>query len=184
MKGIDFNIYKLDFFILDNNDPKTILLLDRSNYIFPPENPRLFITPPGLTGEIIVEYEGVKNSLIEINSEVLGFTENCSTDSEYANLEDGVYQIKMATCPYEELYVKKCYLKTTLLDCRIEELLLKYDDCGCVKDDLFKNTIIDIDILLKSARAEVNICNVEKATLKFRKAIKMVDFLDKQLNCK
>ena len=74
--------------------------------------------------------------------------------------------------------------KTTLLDCRIEELLLKYDDCGCVKDDLFKNTIIDIDILLKSARAEVNICNVEKATLKFRKAIKMVDFLDKQLNCK
>lgn len=182
--GIDINTYTIDFYILDTNDPKTIILLDKSNYLFPPEKPRLFITPPGFTGDIDVEYLGQKNTIIEINSDSIGLTETCNYKQPFSDLEDGVWQIKMAVCPYEELYNKKCYLKTTQIDCRIEDILLKFDNCECVDDKDFKNRIIEIDILIRSARAEVNRCNVEGATTKFKKAVKLVNSLEKSVNCK
>lgn len=181
---IDINVYKIDFYILDINDPKSIVLLDRSNYLFTPEKPRLFITPPGYTGDIEVEYPGISNTLIELNSDSIGITETCDHTSPFVDLDDGVWQIKMAVCPYEELYAKKCYLKTTQLDCRIEDILLRFDNCGCIDNQKFKNTIIDIDILLKSAKAEVNICNIKSATDKYKQAVKLVNSLEKTLNCK
>lgn len=184
MKGIDLNVYTIDFYILDTNDPTSILLLDRSNYIFPPEKPMLFITPPGYTGDINVEYPGVKNTIIELTSDSMGLTDSCDYNDPLANLDDGVWQIKMGACPYEEMYNKKCYLRTTKLDCRIQDLLLRFDDCGCIKDKDFKEDIINIDILLQSARAEVNICNVAQATKKYQKAVTLVDKLEKKLNCK
>lgn len=184
MLGKDINTYSLDFYILDTNDPKSILLLDRSNYLFEPENPKLFIVPPGYTGEINIEYPGIKNSIIEINSDSIGLTENCNINEEFANLPDGVWQITMSVCPYEELYNKKCYLKTTQIECKLQDILLRFDDCGCLPDKEFKNLIVDIDILLQSAKAEVSICNIENATKKYNQALKLLNQIEKKLNCK
>lgn len=184
MKALDFNTYSIDFYILDINDPKNILILDRSNYLFEPEKPRLFITPPGFTGDLEIEYPAFKNSVFEINSDSIGLTEKCDTENSFADLPDGVWQITMAVCPYEELFSKKCYLRTTMLECKLTDLLLRFDDCGCTDVESFKKDIINIDILLLSAKAEVSICNVEKATSKYKQALKLINNLETKLNCR
>lgn len=184
MAQLDINTYNIDFSVLDTNDPKSFYLLDKSSYIVTPDKPRIFITPPGLTGNIAFDYPGVKNTIIEINSDILGTTDNCDVTGELLDLEDGVWQITMAVCPYEELYTRKCYLRTTKLECRLNDLLIRHDNCGCLDETEFKKTILDIDFLILSAKASASICDEHKATMKYRKANDLVGILEKRLNCK
>lgn len=180
MPLIGIDTYKIDFAILENNNPKTIVLLDQSNYLSVPEKPLLFITPPGYTGHIELVYN--PDSIIVLNSDSLGFTDQTDYD-DLADLPDGVYQIRMGVCPYDELYSKKCYLKTTKLDCKFQNLLLTYDNCDCMDERELKNQIVDLDILVQSAKAEINICNIEKGISKYKSAMKKLENLEKKLNC-
>ena len=181
MPLIGIETYKIDFAILENNNPKTIVLLDQSHYLDVPEKPMLFVTLPGYTGHVEIPY--VPNTIITLDSDSLKLTEECDYE-ELAELPDGVYQIRMGVCPYDELYIKKCYLKTTKLDCKFHNLLLSYDDCECMDEKTLKSQIVDADILIQSAKAEIGMCNVEKATSKYKIALSKLNSIDKKLNCK
>lgn len=182
MPIIGIDSYSIDFVVLETNNPKTITLLDQSRYLTDAEKPLLSIIVPGFTGHVEIPY--YPNTLITLTSDDVGLTE--PTDYEdLADLPDGIYQITMKVCPYDELYSKKCHLKSTLLQCSYQKLLLGLDsNSSCIDNKKLKEEIIDIDILIQSAKAETNICNVEKAMFKYQAAVKKIENLNKKLNCK
>jgi len=180
MPLIGIDTYNIDYYILPTNDPKTITLLDNSHYLSLPEKPLINVILPGFTGSVQFPY--IPGGLITIDSDSLDLTEN--TDYDYtADLPDGVYQITMKVCPYDQLYNKKCYLKTTKFDEQFQQLLLCITPDCCEDQRKLKDEIVDIDILIQSAKAEVNLCNVEKGTLKYQVAVKKLQNLNKKLNC-
>lgn len=181
MPTLDIEIYKIDFLILASNDPKTIVILDRSNYLDNPQKPLLDIILPGFTGGISVNYN--LNGITVLDSDKLGLTESCEYNN-LANLPDGVYQIKMKVCPYDELFSKKCHLKTQDLENKFDDLILSMDKFICKEhDNKIKESIIDIDILIKSAKAEIAYCNVQKGVFKYAAAYKRIEILQNKLNC-
>lgn len=182
MPLIGIETYVIDFDILDSDNPKKILLLDQSNYLTYPKKPLIDVIIPGFTG--YVEFPYTPNTIIKIDSDTLKLTDE--TENEYtADLPDGVYQIIMKVCPYDELFKKKCYLKTSQLDRQYQELLLnlRLGSC-CIDESKIIEEIVNIDILLQSAKAETNICNVEDATRKYIVAKQKLDNLAKKINCK
>lgn len=181
MPVLEVQTYNIDFAILETNDPKKLVLVDQSNYLDAAEKPMLFITPPGFTGHLEVPYK--PNTLIVLNSDKIGLTEACNYDY-LADLPDGVWQITMAVCPYKELFAKKCYLKTTQLEAQYRDLLLKLDaGSPCMEDKKLKEQIIDTDILIQSAKAEIAFCNIEKATAKYKTALSKIQNINKNLKC-
>jgi hypothetical protein len=181
MPTIDIDTYKIDFLILESNDPKVLVLLDRSNYLSNPEKPKLEVTLPGFTGHIEVDY--VINGVTVLDSDVLKLTEACEY-SELADLPDGVWHITQKVCPYDEMFTKKCYLKAQTLQNSFNDLLISLDNnCNCVDMAKVTRDIIEIDILIKSAKAEIAYCNAQKATEKYNIAARKITKLSKQLNC-
>ncbi len=179
MPTLETQTYNIDFFVLDTNDPKKLILVDQSTYLSIPEKPKLFIIPPGFTGYTEVDY--VPNTLIILDSNKLKLTEACDINN-LADLPDGVWQITMAVCPYEDLFAKKCYLKTTKLEAEYRDLLLKLDTgSSCIEDKKLKENIIDLDILIQSAKAEIVYCNIEEATQKYKAALNKIQIINKNL---
>jgi hypothetical protein len=180
MSIIGLETYKIDFRILPN-DLKTIILVDLSNYLSTPEKPKIEVVLPGFTGS--VEFSYVPNTLIVIDSDDLRLTYTNELGPT-ADLPDGIYQITMKVCPYDELFNKKCYLKTTKLESDYQKLLLSLDlGCGCYDENKLKEAIIDLDILIQSAKAEADICNTEKAAAKYAAAVSKLEYINNRLNC-
>lgn len=170
----------VNFTILEDNDPKTITLQDKSVYFGTPEKPLVEVLPPGYTGR--VEFEYTPNSIITIDSDLLQLSFSAGIGST-TDLPDGVYQIALKFCPYSEFYLKKCYLKTSLFLRDFECFLLKFNPDCCEDVKKLKSDIIDIEILILSAKAEVGVCNVDKATQKYQLAVKKLSALNKKLTC-
>lgn len=181
MPLIDIESYIIDFVFLEGNSRKTIDILDKSNYLDDPEKPLIAVTLPGFTGHVEVPY--ITGGIISLNSDNLGITSSCEY-ADYADLPDGVYQVTMKVCPYDELFNKKCYLRSTQLELMYQELLLNVGSCDCIDEKKTTNELIEIDILIQSAKAETSICNVQAATTKYQIAMNKVMNLTKKLNCK
>ncbi len=182
MPLIGINTYTIDFDILESNNPKKLVLLDQSNYLTYPKKPLLDVYLPGFTGYVEIPY--TPNTIITLDSDSLQLTEECDYDNK-ADLPDGIYQIVMKVCPYDELFKKQCYLKTTQFECQFEKLLLDLDTSYyCIDVTKLKEAIIDLEILIKSAKAEVRRCNLNKGLDKYKAAVKKLNTLNKKLNCK
>lgn len=192
MPLIGIDTYIIDFAILETNDAKSITLMDKSHYLTTPEKPMIAVTLPGYTGYIEFPYTPytpitpfTPNTVIVINSDTLSLTDGLNYESCLRDLPDGVYQITMKVCPYNELFKKQCYLKTTVFDNQFAEMLLNIDiNCGCLDENILRDQLLDIDILIQSAKAETRICNVEKATDKYRMALAKLNSLITKLKCK
>ena len=181
MPTIGIETYNIDFLILESNDPKTIVLLDRSTYLTTPEKPRLEVTPPGFTGYIEIPYN--INGITILDSDSLLLTANCEY-VELADLPDGVWIIKQKVCPYDELFIKKYYLKTQCLEHLYNSALLKMGetniDCDVISG--INTMIIEIEILLKTAKLEAARGNVRDATKKYQYASKRINKFIKSIN--
>lgn len=175
MPMIGLSVYNIDFFILDNNNPKTIVILDQSSYLDTPEKPVYSIKLPGYSTGVVIPY--TINSINIINSNILGLTSAVCND-ELNNLPDGLYEITQMVCPYDELYKTQLLLKTTQLECKYKKFLLNLD-CS----NLNEKDIIHIDILIQSAKAEAEYNNKEKAIEKYQAAVLAVQQLIKKINC-
>lgn len=181
MPLIDIEQYVIDFLILESNDPRTLILLDRSRYLSNPDKPRLDITLPGFTGSIEIPYN--INGITVIDSDTLKLT----TSADYNNLielPDGVYHIRQKVCPYDQLFATKCYLKTQRLQASYEDVLLNMDNtCDCFDVNKLTQELVAIDMLIRSARAEIASCNVYKATEKYNIAARKIAKAKTILNC-
>lgn len=182
MAMLGLSVYEIDFFILDNNNPKTIVIFDQSNYLDTPEKPVYGIKLPGYTEMIIVPY--VIDQINIVNSNSLGLT-GVSCSEELSDLPDGVYEITQMVCPYDQLYKTKLYLKTTKLDCLYKKLLTEADfKLCCTPEATLEKELIHIDILIQSAKAEAEEYNTAKAQEKYSAALAAIASLQKKLNCK
>lgn len=173
--------YKIDFVVLETNDPKSITILDKSTYLSTPEYPLVEVTLPGYTGHVELAY--TPNNVIILNSDNLGLTEGV-WHTEYAPLPDGVYKIKLKVCPYDELYDIQCYLKATTLEQAYKTFLLEIEKAtDCFDEQKLVNELINIDILIQSAKIEASSCNINAATEKYKVANRKLSDLNKKLKC-
>lgn len=181
MAMLGFDVYEIDFFILDNNNPKTIVILDQSNYLEIPEKPVYGIKLPGYNNTIIVPY--IIDKINIVNSNTLSLT-NAPCHTALMDLPDGVYEITQMVCPYDQLYKTKLYLKTTKLECSYDKLLLDQNfNSTCLPINILEKELIHIDILIQSAKAEARAYNPIKAQNKYTAALEAINQLQKKLNC-
>lgn len=181
MPTLDISSYIIDFLILESNDPKTIVILDRSVYLQNPEKPELIITLPGYTGHITVPYN-VENITV-LDSDSLKLTEPCEYDV-LSDLPDGVWHIRQQICPSDEMFTSKCYLKSTSLEEMFNLLLLSIDQrCfACMDKDVLNKSIMEIEILIKCAKLETSRCNSQQGIEKYNAAFKKLQKLKRLLN--
>jgi hypothetical protein len=172
---LNIETYEIRFSILEGNDNKVLYLLDHSKYLDAPEKPLVCITPPGYTGRIEIPYS--PNSIITINSDHLQLTDSCEYE-ELADLPDGVYHITLKVCPYDELFCSKYYLRVNKLESEYEKFLLTYNEI----DDKVLKTLIEIEILIKSAKVSAAYGDPKSATSKYDAAMKKINRLTK-VNC-
>jgi hypothetical protein len=182
MPLITENSYNIDFFVIDGNDTKSIIILDNSTYLDPPDKPLLEIILPGFTGYVSIPYR--PNNYTILNSDSLDLTASCDY-TELIDIPDGIYQIKMKICPYEELHNKKCYLKTSSFYKKFQEVLLTadlYEDT--YEGSALKNSVVDVDLLMQSALASVQKCDLDNGIRLYTTANKKLNQIVNKLNCK
>lgn len=181
MPVIGIESYKIDFSILEDNNPDTLIVLDKSNYLDLPQKPLLDVTLPGFTGYIEVPYK--TGGISVYNSDAFNLTVPQDGDC-IAPLPDGVYTLTMKICPYDEFFTTRYHLKSSTFNIAYQELLLKYEDNdSCWAQKELQQMIMDIDILIQSAKAEVNRGNVQRATDKYKAAVKKLTSVNNKLNC-
>lgn len=174
--------YCINFLILESDDPTTIVIQDISSYIGVPEQPLIDVVLPGFTGYVSNSYNPGGLKVLDALSLDLICEDTCSGQ---VLLPDGVYQITMKVCPYEELFKSKCFLKTSIFNRDMSSFLLKIDRAlQCYDVDKLTNELLEIDLLIESAKAEAKICNVEVATHKYQHAVKKLSKLIDKVNCK
>lgn len=151
---------KLDFQILDTNDPKVLLVADNSMWgILKGVDAIIEITIPNST-EPVTHYFG-KHRINSFNSITLGI--NCvqNNTAVFQDLPDGVYHIvvKAAGGKEEERY----YLRTNQLRLKIDQTIINCElDCETIDEGIADN-IEKMEIYLEGAHAHLRAGNIEKA---------------------
>lgn len=173
MKGLQK--HHLDFEILETNNTKTIVFLDSSVYFTNPTTPVLQLQPPGSTSLITVNVDFGK--INTFNSHTLGLTDVLRGD-DTTHLADGVWKAIYRICPYNELYTTKHFVR---FEYNNECLFKIYEnlDTECCEDkyNSVKKQLMDIYILMESAKANAYLNNTDKAIKDFNLVSKKVSKL-------
>ena len=173
MKGL--NEHLLDFEIVPTNNSKTLVFLDSSSYHIAPTTPILQLKAPSRTQDIIVQV--TPSQMNYFNSNDLGIT-NQLIDEALVDLEDGVWQATYRICPYNELYVSKCFVRFELLNKKLAKIYSKFDvECCDEKNEKIKKQLIDIYILIESANANATLNYKDRAQKDYKLVCKKVTSL-------
>lgn len=175
--------HTLDFDVIGGHNIKTFLLADESDYMETPQNPVYEIIVPGFATAVRLSY--IPGQVLVINSKLLQLSQPGA--SQFQDLPDGIYQLtqKIDISQADSLTRYRSYLRTNQLESKYDRLLqrLELSDYGIgigigIKNDRqLKESIISLDMLLQSARAEVFLCNDQKAISKYRLADRLADKL-------
>lgn len=172
--------HNIDFEIVNLGNSKIIVFLDCSEYFKQPDSPILDILVPGYHEVFSVPIEfSLPNTF---NSNTIGLTSKLNCD-EPTILPDGIYKYTYKVQPYDGLYKTKYFLRTEILDGLLEKV---YSEVECstqiVDNPNLKREIVDIHILLESAKANAKYSNIDKAQKDYRLALKKVEKLSKNIN--
>lgn len=169
----------LDFEVIPTGNSKVIVFLDCSDYFKQPDSPSLEITVPGYNVPFTVPIEFSKANTFNTNT--LGITSRLN-GSTPVDLPDGIYTYKLKIQPYNVLYRIKNFLKTDILDSLLEKV---YSSVECTTDIIdnpqLKRELVDIHILLESAKANATYCNLDKSKKDYSLALKKVEKLHKNI---
>lgn len=169
--------HKLDFEILPNSNPKTLLFLDASDYMSQPERPLLEITFPGHTKYFLVNVAASKVNTF--NSGSIGYSDSFQTNC-LVDLPDGVYTLKYKICPYEDVYLQKYHLRTVQIKKDLKKLLRNLD---CDISDRMTRDIMDLMLLIETAEANAEDNYPKKASEQYQEAQNILErLLNKVLN--
>jgi hypothetical protein len=163
----------LTFDYLDVDDLHTIPLLDLSQYHENPDSPVFIVKTPGIESSVKVPYN--PNKLNILNSHILGLTLH---NGDFAILQDGVYEITQAICPYESVnYTKFIFRDSTLKQILYKNLEQKTICCDCPDSAVIESKVSKINFLLASAKANAVFGKKDIATELYQKALKIVNSL-------
>lgn len=181
MSYLGIHTNTLDFSVIEDGSPKTLVILDKSTYMEEnPEKPIIEIVAPGFN--IPVQIAFIPNSVNVINSSLLKLTGG----SVYADLADGLYWITYRICPYDKVYKTKVYLKTTILEYRFENSLLTLDNSPYWKidDPEIQQKVTEYNIAIQTAIANTEVENTTKANEYYKLANNIVNSLVSKCNSK
>lgn len=164
--------HDLDFEIIESRNAKKIIFLDASDYFEQPESPLLQILLPGHRKYFLVNIEAGR--INTFNSHTVGFTSILSLD-DLVEFPDGVYEFTYKVCPYKTVNVTKYILRTTKFDETLSKVYSKID-CSDEKDCI-KKELLDIHILIESAKANTYLGYVDKGGKDFSLAQQKVSKL-------
>lgn len=176
MIGIQEN--QLEFEVLPIKDPKYLVVFDLSDYMEMPKQPNLRITLPGYHKPVFLPFK--KDGINKYNSNSL---QPRKGTLELFDLPDGIYKISYHIYPQEEQYVEKYHLRTSLFEKEYSQFLLglEVSDCSLKHDRDIKNTLVDADLFLQTAQANIEEGNIKEAERMFRLAGDVLNKLTKKL---
>lgn len=178
MKGL--HKHNIDFEIVNLGNPKIIVFLDCSEYFKQPDSPILDILVPGYSEAFSVPIEfSLANTF---NSNSIGLTSKLNCDTPVI-LPDGIYKYTYKIQPYDGLYKIKYFLRTEILDSLLDKIYCEVECSTQIVDNPnLKREIVDIHILLESAKANAKYSHLDKAQKDYRLALKKVEKLSKSIN--
>ena len=145
----------IDFQVYDSYDPKQIIILDSSVWAFI-ENKRavIEIITPGNSKP--VGFDFTKKGVTLLNYIYLDINCNKGCPTDFKELPDGIYEITVKGSP-ENFYKKRFYLRTTLLELQLDEILIQnYSECNsCAEQTEDISRILRYKDLIKVADAFV-----------------------------
>lgn len=160
----------IDFNVLEIDNLKTLSIVDVSNWGAIEKEPSIIeIKLPGARKPITHFFE--KNAINNFNS--INLEINCVDKCEgfvLNDLPDGIYNITVKGSP-SEYFIEKDYIRLTKIKLELDKKLISADmkGCGCT------SPLIDVEMLLKSAEANIrlgNTCNAKEDYLKATKLLK------------
>ena len=165
-KGIKTHF--INFTIIPTSDDKSIVFADNSDYYKLPESPILEIVLPGFNKIFTVNIEPSKFNVL--NSNLIGLTSILKTNN-LVSLPDGIYTLTYKICPYEYFNITKYYLKTDSLEKDLADVFNKIKiDSDITEHFEFKKQVMDIMVLIESAKACVNNGYLDRGTKDFKLA--------------
>jgi hypothetical protein len=179
--GIHRNI--LDFEILETGNPLTLVLVDSSQYIEPPDRPLLEAFLPGFDKYLLTNV--VPNQVNTFNSNTLNLAHSLSLN-HLVVLPDGVWKFRYKICPYDYVFVDKSYLRTTLIEQKLSRAYneLDLEKCTDKTTAYILDQLTRVQILLRGGKAIVN-QNTKRSSEYYKLADRLLDqILDKfHKNC-
>lgn len=173
-------IPKLDFDVLDTYSVGILRIADLSVWKHLSEEATyLDITTPGK--KTATTYEWTQGKIHYFNGTTL--ETNCDEDDDECDdgcLPDGIYKLKLYVCEGEKFYKEKCYLRTVKSLLRLDEILISMALNCCLPDKKIMDKYLEIELLIKSAHANLRNGNILEASCHYEKA---VDLLDDFENC-
>jgi hypothetical protein len=176
------NLPIIDFFVYENNDPRTLVVADNSTWKHLVDKPTIIeITLPGYTEPCVTHYfeQGAKNSF---NSNTL--YSNCVSCKKpsYDYLPDGVYTLTVKGSPDTFQETIK-YLKTDAINLELQKQLCK-QDVLCFKESPFWEDYEETKKCLELAKAAVVAGQDRQASQLYEMASGTVENLkDKSCKC-
>jgi hypothetical protein len=144
----------LDFEILETGNPSTLVFVDSSQYIEPPDKPLLEVFIPGYSKYLLVNI--IPNQVNTFNSSTLRLSESLSI-SHLTILPDGVWNFKYKICPYAYVFIEKSTMRTTLINKKLDRAYNEIDLERCT--DKTSTFILDqltrVQILIRGSKAVV-----------------------------
>lgn len=184
MLGIHRNY--LDFEILQTDNLKTLVFLDCSSYINPPEKPLIEVYLPGFDRYLLAGI--VANQVNTLNSNTLGLNDSLSI-GPLQDLPDGIWTIRYKICPYEYNFVDKTIMRTTYLTQKLKmlynEIALDSCDCPTEADKYVQNTLNRINLLIRGSELAAS-HDIKKAQRCYHTSNELIDELSKKFcqNCR
>ena len=177
MKYSDINI---DFNILDSGDPRVLLVADSSYWQLIEDQVSIIeVTLPGETTPVVQYF--TKNGITNLNSVNLNI--NCPNaeceDVELLPLDDGIYTITVKGV--EPYHKTKKHLRTTKFELALGKLYIDLFSNGCEVCQDKKDMLIEIEFLIKAAKANLRTNDICTSQELFYEAQKL---LDSTMKCK
>ena len=165
----------IDFQVLETFDTRYLSVADYSDWGLAFDRKAIIeITVPGFTEPVTHYFD--KKSINRFNSRLLGLNYNVATDLD---LPDGIYTITVKASP--DTYQKtRTFLKTTQTKLNLDTILINnISSCSDI-DKTIVDEVLEIEMLIKSAEANVRYGNECEAFELFQKAQKLID---RKLKC-
>lgn len=174
--AIDTSVLNMDFEVLGcSTNCKALKVVDLSNWGPAITNPAYMdITTPGSTLAVTVPYQ--KQVINYFNTNNLNLSD-VQDYSSLGNLPDGAYKICLRVCmgvddAGDPIYETVCkyWLQDCQLRCQINRKILAIDLTCHPCRTAYLDDILEVQLFLDAARAQIDNCNVNKAMEYYNRA--------------
>ena len=168
----------LSYQVFPSYDSRVLIIADTSTWAHLIEEPTYIdITLPGSKTAKTLPYQ--KEKVNVFNSSNLGYGCEALCEDDLISLPDGIYCLKVYVCEGNKFFLENHYLRTVNLELKLNKLLVDVG-LGCNPNTNCVNQIIEAEMLLKGAKADILFGNLQDAGKKYEQAFEIVEDLE---NC-